>query len=294
MLKMNVLAYRFLLFLFLIQGSKLSAMEFNPLVIFGDDNRQEIFSVSPQWQEISRSIAGKVSVDHIRMQGGIAELVGSPLSKKICATNRFAEQITVPSCSGFLAKPNILVTAGHCIKTQEDCDNFVWVFGYALQNPTDKGYTNIPTDQIYKCKKILSRRQEDFGAVDHAILELDRSVENRQPLKMDFNQTLSVGTPVTLIGHPSGLPLKFADAATIVEITDGGRTINTDLDAFQGNSGSPVFHAETGNVIAITSHGQSDHVRDPNTNCKVPKVCLPGDKCYWSSSSNITNLKNEF
>jgi hypothetical protein len=98
---------------------------------------------------------------------------------------------------------------------------------------------------------------------------------------------------VTSIGHPSGLPQKFIDGASIIQLSDAERNIDTDLDAFQGNSGSPVFDASTGVVIGITSHGHADHVRDPEKLCKIPKICMPGDKCYWSASSRITNLKDE-
>jgi V8-like Glu-specific endopeptidase len=262
-------------------------------VLYGEDNRQEVFSTANLWQNISESVAVKVSIEHIIQSGNSLALSGAPLSKKVCAYNRFSDQITVPSCSGFLAKPNVLVSAGHCFRSQEDCDKFVWVFAYKLKSSSDKDYTKIDVDQVYSCKRIISRQYADFGAVDYTIIELDRPVKNRQPLKLGFDHPVYPGMKVTSIGHPSGLPLKFADSATIIRISDANRTLDTNLDEFQGNSGSPIFDAETGIVIGIASHGQADHVRDPKTNCKIPRVCIPGDNCYWSSSSRISNLKNE-
>jgi S1-C subfamily serine protease len=263
---------------------------FEPTVIFGDDNRQEIYSVATEWQEISNSIAGKVSYEHITNQGGYWHLEGVPLNRRVCPSNRFSEQITVPSCSGFLVKPNILITAGHCMRNPEDCSAHYWVFGYALKSATDVDYQKVDSNQVYRCKSVLARRQEDFGAVDYTIIELDRPVVNRQPLPLGFHTAVRAGQSVIGIGHPNGLPMKLADGATIIEIADENRTLATDLDQFQGNSGSPIFDANTREVIGIASNGHADYVRDQEKLCKIPKICNPGDKCYLSASSRVTNL----
>lgn len=279
--------------LFMAIAVKAQALEFKPSVIFGDDDRKEMFTVDLRWQELGHAIAGKVSIEHLSKKGDGWELQGVPLSKRICSANRFADQTIVPSCSGFLVKDNMLVTAGHCVTSQADCDGFAWVFDYKLASEGDQSYINVKGDQVFRCKRIVSRRLEDFGAVDYAILELDRSTSPRVPMKMGFDLPLTVGQTVSSIGHPSGLPQKFIDNATVVEIKDNQRTIATDLDSFQGNSGSPIFDATTGLVIAVTSHGHADHIRDPEKGCKVPRICLPGDNCHLSSSSSINNLKNE-
>ena len=46
--------------------------------IFGKDDRQELFSVPDKWREVGRSIAGKVSADHITDHGASWELHGEP------------------------------------------------------------------------------------------------------------------------------------------------------------------------------------------------------------------------
>jgi V8-like Glu-specific endopeptidase len=261
-----------------------------PNVLFGEDNRHEVFETDPEWQEIAQSIAGKVTYDHIIDHKSYWELQGVPLNRRVCKENRYAEQVTVPSCSGFLVKPNILITAGHCMRTPEDCTNQVWVFGYMLKNAADSDYRKVGADQVYKCKQVLGRRQEDFGAVDYTIVELDRPVVGRKPLTLGFQTAISVGQQVAALGHPNGLPMKFADAASIIAITSNDRSIEADLDQFQGNSGSPIFDVQTKTVIGIASHGHADYVREPEKLCKIPKVCMPEDKCYLSASSRVTNL----
>lgn len=266
-----------------------------PRAVFGTDDRVELYSTSAQWQEIGRSIAGKVSFENAQKVGSSWQLNGVPLNRKECPGGRFAEQITVPSCTGFLAKPNILITAAHCIKSELDCTDYYWVFEFALRNSGESSasYTNVEDNRVYKCKKILARKFANFGDVDYAVLELDRPVENRKPLQLGFNFPLTEGQALVNIGHSTGLPLKFKDSAKIIGFTPNGQAIDTDVDAFQGDSGSPVFDAETGTVLSITSHGHVDHYKEPGSTCRSVKVCKPGDKCHLSTSSKISNLKED-
>ena len=261
--------------------------------IFGKDDRQELFSVPDQWREIGRSIAGKVSADHITDHGSYWELHGEPLSAKECPGNRFSDEITVPSCTGFLVKPDLLVTAAHCIKAQDDCDNFYWVFQYALDGAGDRNYTKAGADRVYRCKKIVSRNYQNFGDIDYAILQLDRPVEGRKPLKLGLEAQVSPGVELVNIGNSNGLPLKFKDSAKILHVKPTGQAFDSEMDTFGGDSGSPVFDAATGEVLGITSSGHADHFHDGSSNCRQLKVCQPGEKCNLSVASGIWNLKNE-
>lgn len=261
--------------------------------IFGKDDRQELFATAAQWRETGRSIAGKVSLDHMTDHGSYWELQGKPLSKKECPGNRFADQITVPSCTGFLVKPDLLVTAAHCVKSQDDCNGFNWVFEYALANSGDKSYTKVGADRVYKCKKIAARNYQAFGDIDYAILQLDRPVEGRKPLRLALNAQVVSGIDLVNIGNSNGLPLKFKDSAKILNIRASGWAFESEMDTFGGDSGSPVFDVGTGEVIGITSSGHADHYHDGTNTCRQLKVCKPGDNCNLSVASGIWNLKNE-
>lgn len=266
---------------------------FSPLAIYGDDNRQELFLTAPQWKEIGRSIAGKVSVDNIVNHNSYYQLEGILLGRKECPSNRFANEITVPSCTGFLVKPNMLVTAAHCMKTQEDCNNFYWVFEYVLTNAGDSNYTKVEANRVYKCSKVVSRVYNNFGDTDYAIIQLDRDVENRKPLALGFDFPIALGQALINIGHSNGLPLKFKDAAKIINIKSNQLAFESDMDTFHGDSGSPIFDANSGLVIGITSSGHADHFHDGSNTCRQLKVCKPSDNCHWSTTSRISNLKNE-
>lgn len=266
-----------------------------PYAVYGEDNRTEPFSVGAKELELSKSIAGRISIDHLVQNGGNFKVTRKTLGEEKCSKNRFAEQTLGPTCSGFLVRPNILVTAGHCMTKPENCTQNVWVFDYLLKNAGDKSYQIVSPQKIYKCKQVLARRYNDFGNIDYAIVELDRAVTDRNFLEMDFSpNSPSMETPTFAVGHPSGLPLKVTLAGRVLK-NDHPYAFDTDLDIFQGNSGSPVFDQNTGKVIGITSHGHEDYTRDKNNpSCKTPKICMPEDNCYPSTASRVLNLENEF
>ena len=79
----------------------------------------------------------------------------------------------------------------------------------------------------------------------------------------DVSALQEPGNQVYMLGHPMGLPLKFTPDGTIgKQYRDDFR--NTNLDAFSGNSGSPVFSVKEKKLIGIFTKGRPDNlVWDP-------------------------------
>src|SRR5690606_11935720 len=92
--------------------------------------------------------------------------------------------------------------------------------------------------------------------------------------------------PLIMLGHPLGLPMKASDNATMTPL-DGNRIglfsssydllrriftkqtyYNTNLDSFAGNSGSPVFNANTHVVEGILIGGGDDFEWDQVNQCR--------------------------
>lgn len=271
----------------------LSSWSVASAVVFGEDDRHEVYEMPPDLQAMARAVAVKVPQDFVAEGGGY--YAGVPLSRNYCSSNRFSDQILLPAhaCTAFLVKPDVLVTAGHCIKPNEDLcgptGNFRYVFDYRKKSAGDNVYTQITGQNIYKCKAILGRRLEDFGDVDYAVIQLDRPVLDRQPLALELSRSVALGDSVFAIGYPTGLPEKITTHGSILEIKNS-KAFGNDLDLFSGNSGSPILDVKTGKVVAINSHGESDWVR--NGSCKIVKNCEVG-KCTLSYASSILNLKDE-
>lgn len=191
----------------------------------------------------------------IRNQSTLAD------SYQVCQNERFANQKILPICTGFLIAPDILLTAGHCVRTQSACDNYVWVFGY-----TDK--TNIIAKQdVYGCKEVMDQKYSTglFSAKDYAIIKLERKSDHT-PLELRTNGSVDKGDDVAVIGHPSGLPLKTADNAKVMK--NYLYTFKTNLDTFAGNSGSPVINVREGVVEGILVEGADDYVIDRKNSCR--------------------------
>lgn len=211
-----------------------------------------------KYYEFFSNMAGgtkKKNLYTIRNQTTLAD------SYQLCRDERFALQKTLPICTGFLIAPDILLTAGHCVRTQSACDNYVWVFGYT--NKTNA----IAKQNVYKCKEVIGQNYGTglFSVKDYAIIRLDRKSE-RRPLELRSRGSVNRGDDVAVIGHPSGLPLKTADNAKVM--SNYLFTFKTNLDTFAGNSGSPVINVKEGVVEGILVEGADDYVIDRRDSCR--------------------------
>ncbi|MGZ3744934.1 MAG: trypsin-like serine peptidase, partial [Pseudobdellovibrionaceae bacterium] len=265
---------------------------FVPYAIYGDDNRNDIYTAPASIQTLGRSVPGQFSKDVLVNRGGSYVVESTTLGKRHCSSVRFSEEVLGPRCTGFLIAPNVVATAGHCIKDASDCDNYYWAFDYKLKSSGDTTYTRVAAENVYTCKKILAQKLEFHDGIDFALIQLDREVQGRDPLPLDFTSDTPVGTPLFVLGYPSSTPLKYTNAGNISQNFE--KVYYSNLDTFSGNSGSPVFDANTAKVTGIVSEGNADWVWNDGNTCKVAKVCQDGSNCVPSITSKINLLKDEF
>jgi V8-like Glu-specific endopeptidase len=110
---------------------------------------------------------------------------------------------------------------------------------------------------------------------DFAIIKLDRKVAGREPLKFRTAGKIADATKLLVIGNPTGLPTKISDGGKVL-INSQSNVFVTNLDTFQGNSGSAVFDSTTGQVEGILIQGKTDYVPSISSN---PNSCLVVNKC---------------
>jgi hypothetical protein len=93
---------------------------------------------------------------------------------------------------------------------------------------------------------------------------------------------------VHVIGHPVGLPTKFAGGAAVRNNTPAAFFV-ANLDTYGGNSGSPVFNSTSRQVEGILVRGETDFAMQGT--CRVSLVC-PTSGCRGEDCTRTTEFTN--
>lgn len=265
-----------------------------PQVIYGADDRQEVYQLGAGRAKLAASTVALVTGD--------PDLAGKPITLplqpdlqtqyKLCDGQRFVKQPVPAFCSGALVAPDIILTAGHCVKVAGSnegvpLNKMLFVFGFDMLNTTQVRIGFAGKD-VYAAKSLIKRVQSNTA--DYALIRLDRKVTGRPALKIAPNEPLAIGKGIFVIGHPSGLPTKLAAGAAISQVK--ATTFLSNLDTFAGNSGSPIFGGQSGAIIGVLDEGQKDYVKKGQ--CNVVNT-LPNNKgaegATRASALDLTALK---
>lgn len=271
-------------------------------VIYGEDHRKEVFEATPFQQKLAKSAASMVSENEMTRdaskpglvqftQRTLREWLEASVNEKgrkelfspkveeaakagitFCEGERFTEQPNPAMCSGFLIAPDLIVTAGHCVEIPSFCSEYRWVFDFAVDETTKKAGVDVKEENIYKCKRVVSNALSTSLGLDYAVVQLDRKVNDREPLEIRNDDLVANEQALLVIGSPSGLPLKVAAGANVRK-NSHPFYFSANLDTFQGNSGSAVFNAVNGTVEGILVRGEDDF--EPNQ----LKMCIEAKKC---------------
>lgn len=271
----------------LVRNSKegLIAKRFSQKAIYGVDSRIEVSEVD---DDRIRGFADAVGAVFYSFQLPLVNgrhfikthILGEFLG--LCKSERFFNQHTGSVGTCFLVADDIVATAGHVApNSQSQLDNFRVYFGYEYDSYGVLN-TEVSTDEVFKGVEIIERVVTSAGP-DFALIRLDRKVKNRSPLLLD-NDRPRVGDGVFIIGHPVGIPKKYANEA-VVRATDSEDYFVANLDAFGGNSGSPVFRHSNMRVTGILVRGDTDFQSAIGSDCKSAMVCPTtgclGEDCQY-------------
>ncbi|PIU19124.1 MAG: serine protease [Elusimicrobia bacterium CG08_land_8_20_14_0_20_59_10] len=243
--------------------------------IYGPDNRKDFYEIPAAQQTLSASVVSLWKSANVTADAsGNYALTTSKFADAygLCPAEKFREQPIGAFCSGSLVGEDIIMTAGHCIKTEADCKDTKLVFGFKIGKAGEAATTKLAKSEVYTCSKIIKRflggepgstnpAGQSLGP-DYALIKLDRKVTGHKPLPVNRNQNLAKGTKMFVIGHPVGLPVKAAGGASVRDAGKIGYFV-ADLDTFGGNSGSPVFNESTNKIEGILVRGDRDFLRSP-------------------------------
>ncbi|MBW2257226.1 MAG: trypsin-like peptidase domain-containing protein [Deltaproteobacteria bacterium] len=215
---------------------------------------------------------------------------------RVCDHEPYEGQPNFAWCSGFLVAPDIVATAGHCMNW---CSDTAFVFDFQTENGVSP--TSFPNDAVYGCGTVLHAQQTGTGS-DWALVQLDRPVVGYTPLAIRESGIIPDNEPIYVIGHPVGLPKKFAGGHdvegrpwSVVKDNTPGPYFRSNLDTYGGNSGSPTFNKNTGIVEGILVRGAGDWdfsgVDDDGT-CVQSAFCADGCPDYqWEDVTRITEIQ---
>lgn len=270
--------------------------------IFGEDNRQDIRRGTRDHIFSGGVAVGVVNGLWSSVNDNFEELWADPVSDFLCKDEPFSKQRSVSyACTGFLVGEDLLVTAGHCgvnvgevFNSSEDyCEAYTWMFDFHKHTNVKR----VPKRNIYKCKEIIYAVNIDGDPYrDFTLLRLDRKVQGRKPYKLAKDEA-RLSDPVRMFGHPMGMPMKLADNASIIESDPNKYSYLTDLDAFSGNSGSPVFN-DNDEVIGVLVAGNPaiSTYKEAGENCERYNSCdADGNNCKAISiNANSQGFPNTF
>lgn len=259
-------------------------------LVYGVDDRKDFYQLNSQQKKECDSVVSLWNASDIQDSGdGKSQLQTIKFADalNLCEKETFREQPIGAFCSGFLVGPDLIVTAGHCIKNVNDLTNTRFVFGYKMVNKK-KARTAISNSDIYKGKKIVGRRQDPGKGSDWCMVRLDRPVKNHTHFKnIRKSGKIPDSAKVHVIGHPVGLPLKYAGGAWVRDNQNKSYVV-CNLDTYGGNSGSPVINDDEPHEIeGILVRGDTDF--NQVGDCQVSNVC-PNTGCSGEDVTRATEF----
>lgn len=206
---------------------------------------------------------------------------------KLCPAEPFREQPVIGIGTAFVVGENTMMTAAHVF--EGNLHDYAIIFGFEMARQTGVSEHIIHGRNIFFPMETIGLQHD----LDLLLFQVDRPL-NSKPLLLSAAGNPEKGTPVYMIGHPTGLPKKVALNASVLSAPDPAFFYTT-LDSFQGNSGSPVFDLVSNKVIGVLVSGMIDYKW--NGTCNYSAICKPpyclGEKVirltgFFENPENLT------
>lgn len=226
--------------------------------------------------------------------------------KKLCEDFFYNTQL-IPDCSifgsGCFVAPNKIVTAAHVLEaafhSRASLGDLLiirrhWTYGkeaYDSIRVKKEQLYRVPKKEIFSNNRVIYGETGDitwlpvepcFGADTY-----NDATGYLYPVESHFPGPIE-GNPAYAIGHSLGVPMKLSFKGRVGRIGPD-HWIQCDMDVFPGNSGSPIFHANTHQLLGIVSGASSMMVNMQVGNFGKPD-CV-GLKVYNHGKATIINTQ---
>ncbi len=282
-------------------GSNLWGAPVVDKVIYGEDDRRTMSELDPgllddaQILEWSRSVLAQIPhwrVDQFLSDSFSIETKDMYSGLNICSDERYLNMPLVSSCTAFLVAPDLLMTAGHCIKDKYDCKKQSWVldFNDSRDFTSPQGSITFELKETFYCQELLAHVVNPKS--DYALIKIHKPILDRKPLPLRRDGKISQKETLIVIGHPLGMPKMVSTNISIRENLNP-TLFKTNADTFSGNSGSPVLNSKTGVVEGVLIRGEDDFIDVIELGCKKSKRCL-GSDCRGETVGRATSFPLKF
>ena len=129
-------------------------------VVYDQDDRTDFYAVEDEdWQALMReSIVALVRPSDLD-ESDPNDIVprGRTLqdNRDLCDDERFLDHPTMANCSGTLIDDDLVLTAGHCVDDERDCENYRFVFDYFYA--AEGELQQMTAEDVYGCAAGSSR-----------------------------------------------------------------------------------------------------------------------------------------
>lgn len=148
--------------------------------------------------------------------------------------------------TAFLISPTHAITAKHVVEHLKE--------GQPVQLIFDKSEPRIEVEA-----RVLFVSNK--GDADYAELELTKPLIDHPTLTIGDIDNSSINDEVTIVGYPAGIFSSAKAQITNNEISDHPENFLMFGGAWPGNSGGPIIHSQTGEVIGILIAGFEDQYK---------------------------------
>jgi hypothetical protein len=264
--------------------------------IWGVDERMDHFDISDnRVRRNALSVAAVCMKNHLSPTGeGFQELRVKNYGETytLCPRERFYDQPVAAGlmCTGVLVAPDVVATAAH-FADETNVRGLRFLFGYVMSDPRSP-VIRFPNKNVYHGVAIFHReydvREPNASGSDWVLVRLDRKVEGREIAALS-RRNVFYDQPLYVLGHPCGLPLKYAPGVLVDDIRIA--YFMAQMDLYSGNSGSPVFCARTHEMVGMVARTDCRdfrRVKDCWVSVVYPnkKIKSEGDRCVKVSEFN--------
>lgn len=234
-------------------------------------------------QQNGRAVALLTHKDLLRKNGSHWTLTTWTLSDAIggslCPGERFVDFPASSPATAFLVQEDLVVTLRHNLASATYSDHAALrvIFDFELQvkGEPESCKLDFLASEVYAVTTSYSLVDDSPNAF--VALRLSRPVSDRRPVTCNFGVPIGPGKRIYMIGHPCGLPKIDNFNAAVMDVSSAD-TFTASLDAFAGNSGSPIFNSDTNHVEGILAEGGTDFLTREDGNggpCYVTNVYKP-------------------